>query len=437
MATQQEQAPKLGRYMPLAVAAGIGSMLGSGIIVGLSSTITVWQQGLGLSTGRVGILSGTLTFAIGLGSLFGGRIADRVGRVPFFNWINLLYAIGAAICVFAPGFTTLLVGLILAGFASGADLPVSMTIVSYDAPDDPTSARLVSTTQVFWQAGVFISYICAFVVSRLPGATGGRVVFAILAAFAVVAWLWRLLSPTFRQLHREADLREAARRHEPEPRDVSVVRTLFGADRKVLMTFFLAIAVFYVAWNLLANTWGQFQTYMFAQAGASQSLATGLGIILNLVTLLVNIVFASIAGGAYRNRAFFTGVAISFVAMVCMAMGGTNLWILVAATAFMNLGSPLAGEALYKVWTQESFPSQIRASVQGFINGFSRLCCGLFALVTPALVMPDAIKATMWAFAGVVVIEAVAGTAMVLAQRKYGTDEDPRGRADEALRFRA
>ena len=44
------------KYMPLVGAAGIGSMLGSGIIIGLSATITVWQEGLGLSTGEVGIL---------------------------------------------------------------------------------------------------------------------------------------------------------------------------------------------------------------------------------------------------------------------------------------------------------------------------------------------------------------------------------------------
>ena len=47
--------------------------------------------------------------------------------------------------------------------------------------------------------------------------------------------------------------------------------------------------------------------------------------------------------------------------MIAMAMGGANLWVIVGATAFMNLGSPLAGEALYKVWTQESFPIEIRA----------------------------------------------------------------------------
>lgn len=133
MNASTKQNEGLGKYMPLAFAAGIGSMLGSGIIVGLSSTITVWQDGLGLDTTQVGLLSGILTFVIAFGSLFGGRLADKIGRVLFFNWINLVYAIGAVICIFAGNFTTLLVGLIIAGLASGADLPVSMTVVSHDA----------------------------------------------------------------------------------------------------------------------------------------------------------------------------------------------------------------------------------------------------------------------------------------------------------------
>lgn len=418
---------KLGGYMPLAVAAGIGSMLGSGIIVGLSATITVWQKGLGLDAGQVGVLSGVMTFAIAFGSLFGGRLADKIGRVLVFNWINLLYAIGAAICVFAPNFTMLLIGLVIAGLASGADLPISMTIVSHDAPNDKVAAQLVSTTQVFWQVGVFISFICAFLVSTMQGATGGRVVFAILAVFAVVAWLWRVLSPTFRRFHEEADAHDAAAGVASTCGEkVSVTKMLFAgtANSKMLLGFFLAITIFYCGWNLLANTWGQFQTYMFVQANASQSLATGLGIILNFITLALNIAFASIAGGKYRNKLFFVGMAITIVAMVCLAMGGTNLWVIVGATALMNFGSPFAGEAMYKVWTQESFPIEIRASVQGFINGFSRLLCGLFALVTPMLVVPATIKTTMWGFVGVVVLELIAGTVMIRMQGKYGTDEE-------------
>lgn len=411
-------------YMPLAVAAGLGSMLGSGIIVGLSSTITVWQQGLGLSPSQVGVLSGVLTFAIGFGSLFGGRMADAVGRVAFFNWINLFYAIGAAVCVIATNFVVLLAGLIVAGLASGADLPVSMTIVSHDAPDDKTGAELVSSTQVFWQIGVFISFICAFLVSRMSGATGGRVVFAILAAFALVTWLWRITSKRFRSFHEAADERDAGANHSDASNTVSVSEALFHAKKKVLLTFFAAILLFYVCWNLTANTWGQFQTYMFSKAGASQTLATGLGIILNLVTLILNMVFAGISGGKYRNRMFYFGVCVSIICMTIMALGGTNLWVLVGATALMNAASPFAGEALYKVWTQESFPIEIRASVQGFINGFSRICCGLFALVTPMLVIPSTIRVTMWCFVGLVVIELIAGTIMIRSERRYGTNEE-------------
>lgn len=64
MNTSTKKGKGLGEYMPLAFAAGIGSMLGSGIIVGLSATIVVWQEGLGLDTTQVGLLSGILTFAI-------------------------------------------------------------------------------------------------------------------------------------------------------------------------------------------------------------------------------------------------------------------------------------------------------------------------------------------------------------------------------------
>lgn len=63
------------KYAPLVGVAGIGSMLGSGIIIGLSATITVWQAGLGLTEGQVGILSGALTFAIVAGLLLAGTIS--------------------------------------------------------------------------------------------------------------------------------------------------------------------------------------------------------------------------------------------------------------------------------------------------------------------------------------------------------------------------
>ena len=65
--------------------------------------------------------------------------------------MNLMYLIGAAICVLSGNFPVLLAGLIITGFASGADLPISLTVISHDAPNEKVSASLIASTQVFWQ----------------------------------------------------------------------------------------------------------------------------------------------------------------------------------------------------------------------------------------------------------------------------------------------
>ncbi len=408
------------KYMPLVGAAGIGSMLGSGIIIGLSATITVWQNGLGLTEGQVGLLSGALTFAIAAGSLLAGSISKSAGLIKSFNIMNLFYAIGTLVCVLSQNFGMLLAGVIIAGFASGADLPISLTVISHDAPDDKTSASLVSSTQIFWQIGVFASYIMAFVVSKIEGALGARIVFGALGIIALIAFLWRTFSPKFKEFH-EAGNRYRAAESNSGTTEVSFTKILTSGDGKgKFMKMFLCIVVFYVCWNLLANTFGQFQTYILVKANASQSLATGAGIVLNVLGLVLVTVFASVAGSKYRNKLFFVGIVIQVAAMLGIAMGGGALFMIIAMIACYNIGNQLAGEAIYKVWTQESFPSEARASMQGFINGFSRLCCGLFALITPYLVASERIQKTMFGFAGIILISAVAGTIMIRLQKKYG-----------------
>jgi len=437
MASNQESDRALTKqYMPLATAAGIGSMLGSGIIVGLSATITVWQAGLGLTTGQVGIISAGLTFAIAFGSLFAGTITKTFGLIRSFNWINLFYAIGAAICIFANGFGMLLAGVIITGLASGADLPISLTVVSHDAPDETTSANLVSSTQLFWQVGVFASYICSFIVSTMSGAAGARVVFTILAVCAVITWIWRTFSKKFARFHTEGDkLRAAEKAANPnsDAAKVSLKDVLFGSDKKFLK-FFAAILIFYVCWNLLANTWGQFQTFTLVQAHASQSFATGAGIVLNVVSLVATMIFTSVAGGKHRNQAFFFGIAVQFFAMIGMAISGSSLWPIVIAIAIYNMGNPIAGEAIYKVWTQESFPVETRSAIQGFINGFSRLCCGLFAFVTPYLVLPSHIRTSMWGFAGIVAVACISGIIMMRLQKHYRVGAAENAREDATNR---
>ena len=89
-----------------------------------------------------------------------------------------------------------------------------------------------------------------------------------------------------------------------------------GTDGKKYVSFFSCIIIFYVCWNLLANTFGQFQTYILVKANASQSLATGCGIVLNIVGLICGILFASAAGSKHRNKFFYVGIVIQAGAMI-------------------------------------------------------------------------------------------------------------------------
>ncbi len=165
-----------------------------------------------------------------------------------------------------------------------------------------------------------------------------------------------------------------------------------------------------------------------------KALLTAAGLILNLVSLCATITFASVSGGKYRNKFFIVGALVQALAMLGLALSSHALWPIVIAIGCYSIGNNIAGEAMYKVWTQESFPVEIRASVQGFINGFSRFLCGLFAMITPALVVPSAIRNTMFGFTGLVVVFFIAGLVMMYLQRKHniipGIEKDERGEND-------
>lgn len=422
---------KYGRYWNLTIAAGLGSMLGSGIIVGLASTITVWQLGLHLTNGQVGVISGALTFAIAFGSIFGSRFADKVGIVGIFDWVNFLYALGAGVCVFANGYWMLLIGTVICGIASGTDLPVSLTVISRDAPNQEMASQMVASTQIFWQAGQFVSTGAAFVVSTMS-VTGGRIVFGFFAIVALILWVWRTLSKGIKVLHKEATERLAQRESKQEEKvKVSMTQVLFKSPRrKVYMKLFAAISIYYIFWNFVANTFGQFTTFMFVKAGASQTLSTGIGLGLHIAALFILGLYVTIAGSAKRNTWFAIGVVFALVAMAGLAVfGSESIALIVAFMLIWGVGSMLSGEAIYKVWTQESFPEEIRASIQGFINGVSRFLCGLLAMVTPLLVLPTTIKMTMWGFVGIVLVFGIAGFCMIHFEKKYHMlkDDDKTG----------
>ena len=57
----------------------------------------------------------------------------------------------------------------------------------------------------------------------------------------------------------------------------------------------------------------------------------------------------------------------------------------IASVLLYYIGSAVAGDATYKVTSQELFPTMLRSTAQGFTFGVARVILGVFSLVAPLL----------------------------------------------------
>lgn len=424
-------------YGVLGVAAGLGSFLGSGTILALSSTLALWREGLQLDASQVGAVSAILTFAFAIGSFCGGFIAQRIGLVRTFAIDVVVCVVALAICTIAPNFALLAAGIGLAGIAVGVDLPVSISVITHDVPDETRKTHLVSRTQVLWSAGILCPYVLALIVSPL-GFLGARIVFGVLTAIALLTALWRVLDPRIARLHREAAERERAMSQSmarsaaqstsgianagttpagsPNMGMLDVLRSVNKRTGRPYAVMFAVIALFYVMWNLMANTINQFQTYLLVSQHASQTQAMIIGIVAAVLCVLGGVTYGRVPKGVWRDRMFWVGALAQVLAMAIMAVGGSMLFTAVAVMLFQFFCN-FAGEMNAKVWTQETFPVAVSAQAQSLILGIARIPCAFASLALPSLLVPGLITVALWAFVVVALLSGVFGGMVVVLGR--------------------
>ncbi|TPF97833.1 hypothetical protein EP30_00345 [Bifidobacterium sp. UTCIF-39] len=417
-------------YGVLGVAAGLGSFLGSGTILALSSTLALWREGLQLDASQVGAVSAILTFAFAIGSFCGGFIAQRLGLVRTFAIDVVVCVVALAICTIAPNFALLAAGIGLAGIAVGVDLPVSISVITHDVLDETRKTHLVSRTQVLWSAGILCPYVLALIVSPL-GFLGARIVFGVLTAIALLTALWRVLDPRIARLHREAAERERAMARSsvlstsnagavPAAATnrgmIDVLRSVNKRTGRPYAVMFAVIALFYVMWNLMANTINQFQTYLLVSQHASQTQAMIIGIVAAVLCVLGGVAYGRVPKGVWRDRMFWVGALAQVLAMAIMAVGGSMLFTAVAVMLFQFFCN-FAGEMNAKVWTQETFPVAVSAQAQSLILGIARIPCAFASLALPSLLVPGLITVALWAFVVVALLSGVFGGMVVVLGR--------------------
>ena len=404
-APNQPEPPIEKRLWKVATLSGMASYLDAALIVSIGVNLAIYRDAYDMGVWMAGAISAIVTICIAVGSLVGGRLADVFGRRRLYNLDILCYAVGAVIITLAPDDITLLVGVLLAGLAAGADLPTSLAVVS-DASPDHARGRLIAFTQVMWMLGIIVVVFAGFALSD-TGMLGARLITAHLAVAALLTW------------HLRSRL-ELATGPDPAQDEVPVDKpaaeqgvALRNVWTRAALVPMLATFAFYVTWGLGANTMGQFTTYLLVTvSGASQSVATGINLACLPIGLLLTLAFVRIADGPRRDRMFYIATVVQIAAF---AIGTLTLGAIVGFLVFYvlyQLSYPFAGEANYKVWSQLTLPAETRGTTQGITYAVSRGVFAGVAFVTPAL-LDRSPSLLLWVITGCMALSAFAGLYIV------------------------
>jgi MFS transporter, SP family, inositol transporter len=358
--------------------AGMASYLDAGSIVALGAGMALFQKKFGLSDGNIGALAAIGPNAIGcaLGAFLGGWLGDKLGRKRIYQYDLLVYAAGILCIAFAVNKEMLFFGTVVVGLAVGADVPTSLALVGEFAPAK-ARGKLLGFTQVAWCLGPTIVLWLALALAKLE-LLGIRIVFLHLFVVAMITWALR------------RGLAESARWVAAASVAKQSIGALFtGANLRALIW----TATIYMFWNLAAGTAGAFNSYLIsknipADDPNNQALGVGLPSAAFITAMVVAVfVFMPYADRNHKTRKLLWGIgAITQIfAYGLLIFMPFSIPVIVANIVLFAGGGALAGEAFYKVFSQELFPTMLRGTAQGFTFGAARICVGIWSFFVPAI----------------------------------------------------
>jgi inositol transporter-like SP family MFS transporter len=357
--------------------AGMASYLDAGSIVALGAGMALFQKEFGLSDTAVGTLAAIGPNAIGcaLGAIIGGWLGDKLGRKRIYQYDLIVYAVGILCITFAMNREMLFAGTFIVGLAVGADIPTSLALVGEFAPDK-ARGKLLGFTQVAWCLGPAIVLWLALAFTGL-GLLGIRIVFFHLFLVAAVTWALR------------QGLAESARWKEAS-QSVAAVRNKIGAlfsganFRALVWT-----ATIYTFWNLAAGTAGAFNSYLITKHNAgTQALSVALPSAAFVTMMLVTVtVFMRYSDRSHPTRKLLwaIGSLVQIFAYGLLVVVPFSIPAIIANIVLFAGGAALAGEAFYKVFSQELFPTMLRGTAQGFTFGLARIVVGVWSFFVPQI----------------------------------------------------
>ncbi|MFT4068002.1 3-(3-hydroxy-phenyl)propionate transporter MhpT [Paraburkholderia sp.] len=323
----------------------------------------------GLSVAQMGLAFSAGTFGLLPGAMFGGRLADRIGRKRVLVISACLFGLLSIMTALVSDFHTLVLVRVLTGIGLGGALPNLIALSS-----EAVEPRLRGTAVSIMYCGIPFGGVIASVIGVLSaGDTGWRHIFYVGGAGPL------LLVPLLMLFLKDSSAFTKAShdgRREPAP----IGEVLFGETRarstvQIWVSYFCTLIVLYFLLNWLPSLMaarglaraevGYVQIFFNIGGGLGtlfigmlmdrmrQSVVVGgmyVGIIASLAALSISPGFAALATAAFFAGTFVVGgqsvlYALS-AAFYPTAMRGTGVGAAVAVGRIGSVVGPLAAGQL-------------------------------------------------------------------------------------------
>jgi MFS family permease len=345
---------------------------------------------LHLTPAGAGTLSTITLLSAAAGGLVFGVLADRWGRVRALMLSVLIYSIFTAACGLSNSFTQLAVCRICLGLGMGGEWASGAALVS-ETWDDRDRGKALGFMQSSWAIGTALAAVVNWLVQDVAGLSWRAVFFAGVLPALITIWVRRRVE--------EPPLWRGKR---AEPKLPAIRRALAGPMLGVSISLTLMNACTLFGWWGF-NAW--VPTYL-----SSAPEKSGLGLDGPTMTAFVVFMQAGMWLG-YVSFGFISdalGRRRTYVAYLLLAAGligcytsTRNHWLLFAlgpATAFFATGYYSGFGAV----TAVLYPTEIRATAQGFTYNLGRVGSAFAPLMVGSLVLrrgyPAALSLTAAAF---------------------------------------
>jgi MFS family permease len=339
-------------------AAQIGWMLDSMDFLLFTFAVLPIQREFAISKTTIGLLTSVALIASAFGGIVFGRLADRIGRVRAMTWSILIYSFATAGLASANALWQLIAWRTLVGIGMGGEWSSGSVLVAETWPAEHR-AKAMGIMQSGWAIGAIIAAsLSAVVLERF----GWRVLFLFGALPAIAAFVIR------RGVQEPAIWRE---RKQTNTRWLDIFAP--ALLRKTIIATLLAASVLIAFWGVVS--WlPAFLATPVSDGGAGLTMTKSARwiILLQIGAFLGYITFGWIADRIGRRPAF-----------TLFMIGATAVVPLFAFTARSTLTllaiGPLVGYfahgyfSVFGAMLAELFPTNLRASAQGFCYNAGRL----------------------------------------------------------------